>query len=515
MIMNNKFCNISVYILLLFLVANFAFSQDSDRKIVFDKIQAGRLDFTDSIAIQNVVLSDQDTIVFNYSLDPGNNERTPFLFRVMIKEGNDSIARSLNSPTVRYIKLPEGEYEFSVSAFDQARAWETEIKRVKFRVNNREAELLYQISTLKTELIVKDSIIATKDPEAGGVTTDMLIIYGLIGFGVAAVPAILFIYLRRPSSKPGEKKLSASEEKELANKKIRFLENENTSIKSELQALRNQIDAMQSRGNELRKRNKELEESVKKLSDSKDELVSLQLQKDELFAMIIHDIKNPASLIKSLVELLRSYDLTALEQQDIMNDILLTTKKIVALSHEVSRVLALEGGRLMLDIQTVDVKQIANDVFFRNQVKAKEKSLKFGMEIPDNLPWADVDPQKIDEVLDNLVSNAVKFTHPKGAVQLKASKVDDTIVFEVQDNGLGLSEEDLHRAFKRGAQLSAKPTGGESSTGLGLWIVKKLVEAHGGRVWVRSTLGKGSTFSFSLPLQQKQEKVTEVDMSAA
>ena len=77
---------------------------------------------------------------------------------------------------------------------------------------------------------------------------------------------------------------------------------------------------------------------------------------------------------------------------------------------------------------------------------------------------------------------------------------DDYIVVEVKDTGPGLSEEDLRKAFKKGVRLSSQPTGGESSTGLGLWIIKKLVEAHKGRVWVKSAVGKGSTFCFSLPL---------------
>jgi len=111
-----------------------------------------------------------------------------------------------------------------------------------------------------------------------------------------------------------------------------------------------------------------------------------------------------------------------------------------------------------------------------------------------------MDVQKIDEVLDNLISNALKFSHEKGTVRIRTHKQDSNILIEISDNGLGLSEEDIKEAFQRGAKLSAKPTQGEPSSGLGLWIVKKLIEAHKGRVWVKSTLGKGSTFSISLPI---------------
>jgi signal transduction histidine kinase len=106
--------------------------------------------------------------------------------------------------------------------------------------------------------------------------------------------------------------------------------------------------------------------------------------------------------------------------------------------------------------------------------------------------------------LDNLISNAIIFSHEKGQIRIRAFKQDSSIVVEVTDNGLGLSEEDIKEAFQRGAKLSAKPTQGESSSGLGLWIVKKLMEAHNGRVWVKSTLGKGSTFSITLPINKQE-----------
>jgi signal transduction histidine kinase len=120
----------------------------------------------------------------------------------------------------------------------------------------------------------------------------------------------------------------------------------------------------------------------------------------------------------------------------------------------------------------------------------------------DDLPETEFDPQRMDEVIDNLLSNAIKFTPQGGSIRIKTSKELNNIVLEVSDNGLGLTEEDLQNTFKRGVRLSARPTAGESSSGLGLWIVRKLIEAHKGRVWVKSAIGKGSTFAFSIPMKQ-------------
>ncbi|HOK14903.1 MAG TPA: HAMP domain-containing sensor histidine kinase, partial [Candidatus Kapabacteria bacterium] len=243
------------------------------------------------------------------------------------------------------------------------------------------------------------------------------------------------------------------------------------------------------------------------LSNSKAELENLQAQKDELFALIIHDIKNPAALIKSLVDLLRSYDLSAVEKQEIIDDIAETTARIVSLSQEVTKILALETTKLELNIETVQIGDIVEDVVNRNFVSAKSKNIEMTYDVSKNLPEIEIDAQKIDEVLDNLISNAIKFTQKGGKVHVRSYLDENKVIVEVNDNGLGLTEDDIKRAFQRG-KLSAQPTGGESSTGLGLWIVKKLVDAHNGRVWVKSTLGKGSSFAFSLPLRQKKEEVT-------
>lgn len=280
---------------------------------------------------------------------------------------------------------------------------------------------------------------------------------------------------------------------------------ENKRLKAELAALRGQIDGMQQRSDELMEHNRDLQDQVEKIKLKKDELENLQLQKDDLFAIIIHDIKNPASLIKSLVGLLTSYDLSAMEQQEVIGDIVETTQRIVKLSAEVSKVLSLESSDLKLKFEQAQINEIITDVFRINNAGAEAKEITMTHILDPDLPEAEIDPQKIAEVIDNLLSNAIKFSDKGGSIQVTTKKVDYNIVVDVKDTGLGLSEDDIRRAFQKGARLSAKPTKGESSTGLGLWIIKKLVESHNGRVWVRSSLGKGSIFSFSVPIKQIPE----------
>lgn len=484
------------YIILLFILnIGLSISQESGYSVQFSNvlINGKKIDFNE----KTVILSDQDSITISYLCNNNNKEQTPFLFRTELLNGEQSAVKSISEPTIQYKKLPEGNYTFKLSAFDLKKNWTTNDIQLIFRVDNFEARLIKDINGLNTIINEQNKKIDEfkKKNEKSSVATGINWLSIVGGFLMASlIFTLLFVFV-----KPKTKNDLNDENK----RRFHRLELENNNLKAELSALRSQLDGLQRRTEDMRLRNRELEESVNKLMDSKSELEQLQAQKDELFAMLIHDIKNPAGIIKSLVELLRSYDLSATDQQSIIDDILSTTKVIVQLSQEVSRVLALEGGKLNMDFRVANLNGICRNVHNRFKVKSNEKNISFLYDVPDGLPDIKLDDGKIDEVLSNLVSNAIKFTQKGGSIRLKAQQIDATIVIEISDNGLGLSEEDLNSAFKRGAQLSAKPTGGESSTGLGLWIVKKLVEAHNGRVWVRSSLGKGSTFAFSLPLEQK------------
>jgi signal transduction histidine kinase len=278
------------------------------------------------------------------------------------------------------------------------------------------------------------------------------------------------------------------------------LSTEISNLKEENARLRSQIDSLHSRTEELSKQNIELKETSNKLLLSRKEFDDLQKQKEDLFSIVIHDLKNPVALVKSLVELLRGYELSVADQQEIIDDIFETTSKIIALSQDVSRILVLEGNTIKLNLDYVQINEIINDVQRHNSVAANKKSIVLLLDLDDTLPNSMIDPQKIDEILDNLLSNAIKFSNEKGKIRIKSRKIKKDIVIEISDNGQGLSEDDLKNAFQRGGKLSAQPTAGEPSSGFGLWIVKKLVEAHNGKVWVKSILGKGSTFAFSFPI---------------
>lgn len=472
------------------------------REVKFDRITVNQTVVEPNN--KKIVIGNSDSLTIRYGVElPENARRSNFLFRIKLKRGDSERSTSTGSPVTSYKNLDDGIYEFTVDAFDLEGTWKTNTDTLIIEVDNSEASLAKKLIAVENEIAKKDSIIqfaknnATQDDNS--LLTKKNIIIALIALIIGILIAILLVRILSKSNKRSKK--MPEKNQEISNSQ-NDLKEENSRLKAELAALRGQISAMQLRGEEIQKQNNELKQHIEKLDRSKQELEDLQTQKDELFAVVIHDIKNPVSLIKSLVELLGSYDLTASEQQEVMEDLTKTTLKIVSLSQEVSKIMTLEGNKLKLNIEKVDIKNVIDDVFHRNKANADKKLIKMTNEIPEDLPDIELDPYKIDEVTDNLLSNAIKFTQEGGSVKIKGEKDEKGITIQIIDNGLGLSESDIRRAFQRGSKLSARPTAGESSSGLGLWIVKKLIEAHGGRVWVRSTLGKGSTFAYWLPFEK-------------
>jgi len=155
---------------------------------------------------------------------------------------------------------------------------------------------------------------------------------------------------------------------------------------------------------------------------------------------------------------------------------------------------------LELKPQRIDLSQYLQKAVELRRPLAKAKSISLQLELPPELPEVSMDPQRIEQVLDNLVANAIKFSFADTQIILSARKTGNFVSIEVKDQGQGIPQKDLPKLFSDFGKTSVKPTSGEKSTGLGLAIVKRIVEAHKGRVGVESETGKGSTFYFTLPV---------------
>lgn len=311
---------------------------------------------------------------------------------------------------------------------------------------------------------------------------------------LAALEFVAIIFLLSRKAKAPTKAVIASEE-------FRRLRKSYLNALEQNKILKDRVSETEKCNKELQSSNGILQNQKEKLLNNKSVLENLQKKKALLFATAIHDIKNPAGAIQGLVELLNSYDLNAGEQQEIMASILEASKRLIDITQEVCVIIAKDQDDTSLNIERSSLKKIIDSVYTQNIPYAKSKSVRLLNKTSDSLPEILADPFKIEEALNNLVNNAIKFAPTDGEiiVEIIASFNSSNVIIEVRDNGVGLSQEDQELAFRKGGILSAKPTSGEESSGLGLWLVKQIVEDHGGIISLKSKLKSGCTFRIELP----------------
>jgi signal transduction histidine kinase len=224
--------------------------------------------------------------------------------------------------------------------------------------------------------------------------------------------------------------------------------------------------------------------------------------KSEFLAIASHDLKNPLSVVKGYAEFIGE----CLHEKEIDRPMLLNrTKKIGRSVEKMTRLIQrflkrsmAETGHIVLERAEVDVADLIEQVVENCRVLARKKKIEILWRHPGT-QQAYIDPDLIEEVLENLLSNAIKFSTEGKEVEVKLGSINDVLKITVQDRGPGFSDEDKKQLFKTPQTLSAKPTSEESSSGLGLTIVAKFVQAHSGRIELDSELGRGSCFTVELP----------------
>jgi len=160
----------------------------------------------------------------------------------------------------------------------------------------------------------------------------------------------------------------------------------------------------------------------------------------------------------------------------------------------------IESGKLELELENTNLVSLIERNVVLNSAMASKKQIKLNFEHDDYIPNIQIDAAKIEQVLNNLITNALKFSSSGSVINVNLVGIDNEVILSVKDQGQGIPANDLDKLFKPFQRTSVKTTDGEESTGLGLAIVRKIVLGHKGRVWVESEVGRGSTFSVALPL---------------
>jgi signal transduction histidine kinase len=215
--------------------------------------------------------------------------------------------------------------------------------------------------------------------------------------------------------------------------------------------------------------------------------------------MLVHDLRAPLTVIKGYVQLLERGDPLTETQQRSVGFIASSCERMLQLIGEILDVAKLEAGRLTLELQPSDVAVLAREVVERLQPPAAEVGLTLALVAPAAVEPIQVDPGRIEQVLMNLVSNALKFTPRGGTVEVAVCDTPEHVELSVTDSGPGIAAEELPLLFEKFSQTASAASATTPGTGLGLVICRRLVEAHGGRIEVMSQRGQGARFSFRLP----------------
>jgi len=221
--------------------------------------------------------------------------------------------------------------------------------------------------------------------------------------------------------------------------------------------------------------------------------------RDEVLAVVSHDLRNPISAIAMCARILREAPPTDVAERDrMLTAITEATVWMQGMIRDLLDVSAIEAGRLSVDRQPAALGSIISTAVDMVRGEIEQRSIRLSVDIPAALRTVNVDASRVVQVITNLLGNAIKFTDAGGTVVVRAVNEPASVVVSVEDSGIGIEPEALTRIFDRFWQARPTPRRG---SGLGLAIARGILEAHGGRIWVESEVGRGSVFSFSLPSQ--------------
>jgi signal transduction histidine kinase len=241
------------------------------------------------------------------------------------------------------------------------------------------------------------------------------------------------------------------------------------------------------------------------LARKNQELTHLDELKSDFMATMSHELRTPLTSIIGYSDMLLGGMTGELNEKQaaFVESILKGGEALLGLINDILDLTKIEAGRLELNRESVDLRAALLGVLPVVKPRAQEKKIRISTFLPTDLPPVLADPAKFNQILLNLLTNGIKYTHDNGSVSVEARTVDDLVEIWVNDTGMGIAKEDQEKVFQRFTQIDSSATRSQGGTGLGLAIVSELVELHGGSIRLQSKLGKGSSFIFTMPISTK------------
>ena len=239
----------------------------------------------------------------------------------------------------------------------------------------------------------------------------------------------------------------------------------------------------------------------REIQDKSRQLEIANQHKSAFLASMSHELRTPLNAIIGFSEVLlaRYFGELNEKQDDYLKDIHNSGKHLLNLINDVLDLSKVEAGRMELDLSQFDLPAALADAMTLIRERATKHGIGLGLDVAPEIESVEADERKFKQIMVNLLSNAVKFTPDGGRVDVSAVRQDGGALIAVKDTGIGIAPEDQEAVFEEFRQVGTDYMSKQEGTGLGLALVRRFVELHGGRIWVESAPGKGSTFYFTLP----------------
>lgn len=236
-----------------------------------------------------------------------------------------------------------------------------------------------------------------------------------------------------------------------------------------------------------------------------EKLKELDKMKADFVASVSHELRSPLTAIKGYLDLVLEEEAGPInkQQKEFLGYVDKSSERLLNLIIDLLTVSKIESAGLKMDKKVLSLNDVLKRAVKVMTPEVKEHDLKFKLDLKEKLPMSHADPNRLDEVVVNLISNAIKFSPKRSKIEVKSEIKDGVVVGSVKDYGIGISKSDRKQLFDKFFRSQNVISKNIKGTGLGLAIVKGIIEKHQGRVWVESELGKGSTFYFTLPIKKR------------